>query len=65
MISNDNFERAAASIAALSREQLTSKIKNFKGRFRLNFTDDYLKNLTVDRLRHVLLAATINARPRN
>jgi len=65
MISNDNFERAAASIAALSREQLTSKIKNFKGRFRLDFTDDYLKNLTVDRLRHVLLAATINARPRN
>jgi len=65
MISNDTFERAAASIAALSREQLTSKIKNFNGRFRLDFTDDYLKNLTVDRLRHVLLAATINARPRN
>jgi len=62
---NDTFERAAASIAALSREQLTSKIKNFNGRFRLDFTDDYLKNLTVDRLRHVLLAATINARPHN
>jgi hypothetical protein len=31
----------------------------------LDFTEDYLNNLSIDRLRHILLAALINARPHN
>jgi hypothetical protein len=65
MRAKENLERAATSIAGLDREQLTSEIKNFKGGFKLDFTDEYLNNLSVDRLRHVLLAAIINARPHN
>jgi hypothetical protein len=29
----------------------------------LDFTEDYLSNISVDRLRHILLAALINATP--
>ena len=59
------FERTATSIAALGKDELKRRIKNFNGRFKLDFSEDYLSNLTVDRLRHILLAAMINAKPQN
>ena len=62
MTAKQYFEQTSTSIAVLDRPELKRRIKNFKGRFKLDFTDDYLDNLTIDRLRHVLLAAMINAR---
>ena len=62
MTAKQYFEQTATSIAVLERPELKKRIKNFKGRFKLDFTDDYLDSLTIDRLRHVLLAAMINAR---
>jgi hypothetical protein len=63
MVSRDNFEQTATSIAVLGRDELKKRIRNFRGRFRLDFTEDYLNDLSVDRLRHILLAALINAKP--
>ena len=63
MASREYFERTATSIASLGKGELKRRIKNFKGRFKLDFSEDYLNRLSVDRLRHVLLAAMINARP--
>ena len=51
------FDREATTIAALGRNELKRRIKNFHGRFKLDFTEDYLNRLSVDRLRHILLAA--------
>ncbi len=65
MTSKENFEHTATSIAALGREELEKRIRNFHGRFKLDFSQDYLHKLSVDRLRHILLAALINAKPRN
>ena len=65
MAASKCVERDATSIAALGRYELERRIKNFRGRFRLDFTEDYLNRLSVDRLRHILLAAVINARPHN
>ena len=65
MVEKAYFEREATSLAALGRSELTRRIANFKGRFKLDFTEDYLNNLSVDRLRHILLAALINARPQS
>jgi len=62
MIARSNFEQAATSIASLNRSELKKRIKNFRGRFKLDFTEDYLNRLSVERLRHVLLAALINAK---
>jgi hypothetical protein len=50
------------SIAALGRDELKRRIKDFRGRFKLDFSDDYLDSLSLDRLRHILLAALINGR---
>ncbi|MBN1795505.1 MAG: hypothetical protein JW804_02425 [Sedimentisphaerales bacterium] len=65
MVTRTDFEKTATTIANLNRDQLTSKIKNFKGRFRMDFTEAYLKNLSVDRLRHILLAAMVTTRSHN
>jgi len=65
MTSKKYFEQTATSIASLDRCELKRRIANFRGGFKLDFTEDYLNNLTVDRLRHILLAALINARPHN
>jgi hypothetical protein len=64
MTSREYFEQTATTLAALGRDELKKRIRNFKGRFQLDFTEDYLNGQTVDRLRHILLAALINAGPR-
>jgi len=62
MHSRSYFERSATSIAALSRTQLKRRIKNFRGRFKLDFTDDYLDAVSLERLRHILMAALLCGR---
>ena len=65
MASKKYFEREATSIAALGRQELERRIRNFRGRFKLDFTQDYLNKLSVDRLRHILLAAEMNSKGHN
>ena len=57
MSNNQNLEWLAVTIASLDRNEVENKIKNFQSSFKLDFTEEYLKNLTVDRLRHILFAA--------
>lgn len=64
MYSHGRLERTSTSIRALGRTQLKRHIKNFRGRFKLDFTDDYLDAVSLDRLRHILLAALISAKSR-
>ena len=65
MAARKYFEREATSIAALGRHELERRIRNFRGRFKLDFTQDYMNKLSVDRLRHILLAALMNSRGNN
>ncbi|MEN6336242.1 MAG: hypothetical protein ABFE01_18465 [Phycisphaerales bacterium] len=64
MSSQGQFEQLVTSIAALGRDELKRRIKDFRGRFKLDFSDDYLDNISLDRLRHILLAALINGKAR-
>ena len=57
-----NLDQIATSIAKLGKEDVKSRIRHFKGRFRMDFTDEYLDGLGIDRLRHILLAALITAK---
>ena len=65
MPSSKFVERHVNSISALGREELKRRIRNFHGRFKLDFTDDYLNRISVERLRHILLAALITSKTRN
>jgi hypothetical protein len=53
------FEQASTSVSELGKNELKQRIKNFHGRFKMDFTDDYLNTASEDRLRHILLAAII------
>jgi len=64
MTSRQYFEQTATSIASLEKTELKRRIRGFHGRFKLDFTENYLDNLSIDRLRHILLAALINAKPK-
>ena len=55
-------EQMAAVLADLNRDDLKKRIRDFRGRFKLDFSDDYLDALSLDRLRHLLLAALICAK---
>jgi hypothetical protein len=59
MSSQYSLEEIAVSISSLGKAEVKRRIKNFKGRFRLDFTDEYLDALSIDRLRHILLAALL------
>lgn len=62
MTPQKRFEQTATTIAALGRAEITKRLKNFHGRFKLDFTDEYLEKLSLDRLRHILLAAMVTVR---
>ncbi len=65
MSSAQYVEKQVTSVAALGRDELKRRIRNFRGRFKLDFTEDYLNKISVDRLRHILLAALINVKTNN
>ena len=55
-------EKVAVKLAGLGKSQLKRKLLSLKGRFPLDFTEEYLDSLSTDKLRHILLAAQLNAR---
>jgi len=57
IVTPGSFEKISASIASLSKAQAKKRIQSFKGNFKLDFTESYLNGLSVDRLRHILMAA--------
>jgi len=62
VVSKRTIEKDVTSIARMGKQELMQRIQGFHGRFRLDFSDDYLRTASVDRLRHILFAATLNCR---
>ena len=59
------LEQSATTVVGMGKSELKKRIRTFNGRFRLDFSDDYLNGVNVDRLRHILMAAMINAKVRH
>ena len=55
------IEELIDTIHSLDRDRCKSELRRFE-MVRLDFTDEFLEKLSLDRLRHVLLAACIQAR---
>ena len=56
---NHHQEQMASSIAKMTADQVKNEILHFEGRFKLDFSKDFLDRIPVERLRHILLAAKI------
>jgi len=63
--SQRRIEKTTTSVATLGRGELKRQIKDFRGRIKLDFTESYLNTASVDRLRHILLAALITGKSRH
>ena len=56
---NSSVDKIIVFIAGLQKTEIKTKLMNFKGKPRLDFTEDYLESLSEDKLRHILLAAVV------
>ena len=51
---NTDYERMACIVAQMSRDEVKEEILHFKkGSFKLDFPEEYLDQLSVERLRHI------------
>jgi len=51
-----------SQIATMSRRDLVRSLRGMPCAFDLDFTDDCLESMELDRLRHVVLAASLHAK---
>lgn len=54
-----SFEQACSYIMTLDKAELKERLLHFEGPIKMDFTDEYLDGLGIDRLRHILLAAMV------
>ena len=58
-IMSADTERITGQIGRMSREQVKKAIQQYQGKFKMDFTEQYLDSLPLDRLQHILLAAEL------
>ena len=55
----NKLNNVATTVAEMNRDEVQKEIIRFNGRFKLDFTPEYLMAQTLERLRHILLAAKL------
>ena len=60
-----DIDQIALDIAEMSRDAVKYELLHFQGSFDIDFTEDYLERLPLERLRHILLAAKIQQKSSN
>lgn len=56
-----SFEKMCSKITEMSKQEVIRRLLRFDGPIKLDFTRDYLEELSTDRLRHILLAAVVTS----
>lgn len=59
MSANWSFEKLCTDISGMSKAEVKSRLLHFHGTPKLDFTDDFLEQQPLDKLRHILLAALL------
>jgi hypothetical protein len=66
LFSEGKIMASASSNESIVKEKLTKNIMNFNDGSKLDFTESYLKNLSIKRLKHILLfARTMRIKKKN
>ena len=55
------LEQLVASISDMGRAELIRTLRTMPCGFELDFTEEHLESLTLDRLRHIVLAASVQS----
>ena len=54
-------ERTLKTVATMDRQSLVHMIRHLNCTFTLDFSDEFLKGVSLERLRHIALAAMLNS----
>ena len=53
-------ERTCLDLGMMTRAQVVDELMNFPGAVRLDFTDEFVANRSLDQLKHILAAARMH-----
>jgi hypothetical protein len=56
MLESHQVEELICLVSAMDREELVRQFRTFRGPFSVDFTDLFLQNTPLDRLRHIFVA---------
>ncbi len=59
-VTDEELNKLITSLAAMGRQELTALLESLRMRFPLDFTEEFLAEIPVDKLRHVTLAACLH-----
>ena len=57
---HSDIEQLAREIAEMGKPELVSMLKELSCPFKMDFSDEYLASITLERLRHIALAAILH-----
>jgi len=61
MLESHQVEELICIVSSLDREALTQQFSSFRGNFPVDFTPEFLRGLSVDRLRHIFVAMCLQS----
>ena len=56
MLQSAQIEDLMTLVASLDRPALTHQFQNYRGKFPVDFTEDFLARTSLDKLRHIFVA---------
>jgi hypothetical protein len=56
MLHSAQIEDLLVLVASLDREALIEQFHNYRGRFTVDFNDEFLNHTPIDKLRHIFVA---------
>ena len=61
VMTDEGIELTAKRIARMDRPGLIQLLRAMQCQFKIDFSDDYLETLSLERLQHIVLAASLHA----
>lgn len=61
MLLSEQVEELISVVATMDRPALVRQIKEYRARFPLDFTSEFLETVPLDRLRHIFLAVCLQS----
>ena len=60
-MSSKAVERLTLEIAAMGRQELAATLRELQCSFEIDFTDEYLESVSLERLQHLVLVAALHS----
>ncbi len=62
MLASHQLERLMCLVASMQRDALVEQFRHYRANFPLDFSDEFLRSTSLDRLRHIFVAVCIQSK---